>query len=136
MQVIVHKSETVCIIEKLINDGKTIIIYDFEDSEILHLIYERIIARKLSNVEIWQCTEETIEQSHSRYVMRRDINKVLEMYHMYEFSDKVIVISESMQYAGLFNYVKTGVMTKNEIVDAVLYKVYVPRGVSDGKETL
>ena len=42
---------------------------------------------------------------------------------MYDFSDKVSIISDTDQYGCLFNYVKTGILTKQEMVDALLYKI-------------
>ena len=41
---------------------------------------------------------------------------------MYDFSDKVDVIADSPQYASMLNYVKTGILSKEEMIEALLYK--------------
>ncbi len=44
----------------------------------------------------------------------------LELYRMYEFCDKFIVLSESEQYGSIWNYVKKGMISPEEALDAVL----------------
>ena len=51
------------------------------------------------------------------------MDEILNFYRMYDFSDKITVISDSDQFGSLINYVKTGILTKQEMVDALLYKI-------------
>jgi hypothetical protein len=44
----------------------------------------------------------------------------LDMYHAYEFSNRITFVSENSRYASMHNYVKTGVLTKQEMIDALL----------------
>lgn len=44
----------------------------------------------------------------------------IDLYHTYDFSDKVISLENSPCYGSLFNYVKTGIMTEEEMLDALL----------------
>lgn len=123
MSVIVFKTEAVCRLENLIGDGKKVFVYGHNDMGILHLIYEGLKKKKTSNVEILQCIGESSNYEYSTYVTRKEMDEILEIYHMYDFSDKVSVVSEPDQYGNLFNYVKNGILTKQEMVDALLYKI-------------
>ena len=44
----------------------------------------------------------------------------LELYRMYEFSDKVIYIGESDQYGSLWNYVREGLITIEQALEAIM----------------
>jgi hypothetical protein len=109
-------------LDKFINDGKKVLIFD-DDLDILHLIYDGLKYKEITNVEIWHCIEEASDYKYSTYIMRKEMDEILEIYNMYDFSDKVIVVSNSNQYGSLFNYVKTGILTKQEMVDSLLYKI-------------
>ena len=41
-------------------------------------------------------------------------SEVLELYRMYEFSDRFIVLEESCQYGSIWNYVRKGLITAEE----------------------
>ncbi len=46
--------------------------------------------------------------------------EVMNLYRMYEFSDKIIVFSEDSQYGSIWNYVRKGFLTAEEAIDALL----------------
>ena len=46
--------------------------------------------------------------------------ELLKLYHTYEFSDRFQVIMENSCYGGLYNYVKTGILTPKEAEEAAL----------------
>lgn len=48
--------------------------------------------------------------------------EVMNLYRMYEFSDEIIVFSESSQYGSIWNYVRRGLLTAEEAIDALLDK--------------
>ena len=123
MPVIVYKSEAVCRLNNSINEGKKVLIFDDDDSDILHLIYDGLKYKEITNVEIWHSIEEASDYKYSTYIMWKEMDEILEIYNMYDFSDNVIVVSNSNQYGSLFNYVKTGILTKQEMVDALLCKI-------------
>ncbi len=41
-------------------------------------------------------------------------------YYLYEYSDEIDVIKDDPRYPGMLNYVKTGLMTKEEMIEALL----------------
>lgn len=63
-------------------------------------------------------------QSCSNFAYRRvdrEEKEVLErLYFTYDFSDRFIMISDKQQFGGLPNYIKTGTITKEEMIQALL----------------
>lgn len=123
MSVIVYKSKIICQLEKQINDGKRLLIFDCQDVGFFLLFCEEIEKRNLSNIEIWHSLEVLTAHGFSRRITAKQMDEVLEIYRLYDFSDKVVVISEGVQYGSLFSYVRNGILTAEEMVDAILYKI-------------
>lgn len=103
--------------------GKIVVLFDHDGIDIMQLLCKELVSRKTSNVEIWQSIGEELNAELSKYVSKEIIDKAIDIYRMYDFSDKVFVISDSDQYGSMFNYLKTGILTKQEMVDALLYKI-------------
>ena len=51
----------------------------------------------------------------------KQMNELMEVYHMYEFTDKIHIVSENLQYPSMLNYVTTGMLTEEELYKALLY---------------
>lgn len=122
MSVIEYKSEIICQLEKQMNDGKRVLIFDCQDVGLFMLLFKGIEKRSLSNIEIWHSLEDLTENGFSRRITTEQMDEVLKIYRLYDFSNKIAVISEEVQYGSLFNYVKNGILTAEEMVDAILYK--------------
>lgn len=41
-------------------------------------------------------------------------------YFLYEYTNKVTLISDNPQYPSMLNYVKTGILTEEEMIEALL----------------
>jgi len=61
------------------------------------------------------------EKENVRLISRLEIEEILNMYHMYEFSNRLQIIGKSEQYGGLLNYFKTGILTEDEVFKAILF---------------
>lgn len=48
-------------------------------------------------------------------------NLICKMYYMYEFSGRMHIINKNYSFGSLFNYIKTGVLTEEEMFEAMLY---------------
>jgi|GEM_PF-6645109 len=42
-------------------------------------------------------------------------------YRLYEYTDDLTVLSDDTKYPGILNFVKTGILTKEEMIDALFY---------------
>ena len=118
-----EKADIIYKIEYKINNGKKIIITDSQNKKIIDLLCSGTIENDLSMMEIWHCTDSQNEKKMLHHISEMEMSELKRMHYMYDFSDKVIFISDSTQYGTLFNYVKTGILTEQEMVAALLYKI-------------
>lgn len=113
------------IIEKLnasICLGSIIIVFDLDNLDFLQLLSARMVSQNITNMEIWQAIEEKSSSQISIYVSKEVVDNTIKINRMYDFSDKVLVLSNSEQYGSLYDYVKTGILTMEEMADALLYQ--------------
>ncbi len=120
----INKSEIIYNLERQISDTKkSILIVDHDDMEVLSLICKRIVDLQRSDIEVWHCTGLEFHGEAVKVIQRNEMDEILKLYRLYDFSDKVTVISNSDQYGSLFNYVKNELLTKEEMVEALLYGI-------------
>lgn len=55
-----------------------------------------------------------------RQISNKEQQELCSLYWMYEFSDHFQVLADCPQFGGMLNYVKTGMLTKEEIFWSVL----------------
>ena len=93
--------------------------------KILHE-YGSIILFPVENVMYKQLKNSVVCNEASKKVLILPLesnDEFISLFHTYEFSDRISVLERSSQYGTLFNYVKTGILTEQEMVDALLYKI-------------
>ncbi|MCI8959116.1 MAG: hypothetical protein HFG62_08355 [Lachnospiraceae bacterium] len=63
------------------------------------------------------------EQQHCRTlrITKEDHEVLYRLYRMYEFSDRLRVMETEGQYGGLENYVRLGILTREEMFEALLH---------------
>ena len=106
------------IIEK---HSKLIICDDISEKNICDIV-EYIKRKKLDN---WQVIgRKKIGADTNNYTEINDgqFKYIKEIFNTYEASDKLIFLSNDVPYGTLINYVKTGLMTEEEMLEALLYK--------------
>lgn len=60
----------------------------------------------------------TYNQYHQ--LSAEELDAIQKIYFMYDFSDHFRVLSDSRQYGGLLDYVKTGIMTMEDVFQTFL----------------
>lgn len=60
--------------------------------------------------------------AHHQYAQldAEEVDAIRRIYFTYDFSDHFYILSDSPQYGGLLNYVKTGIMTMEEVFETIL----------------
>lgn len=113
----------VCSLYELISQGFKIILFDSDDSVLLASISSILNAQDMVKVKIWHSIETFLDSNCIVLISRKQLDNVLQLYRLYDFSDRVITVSDNFQYGSLYNYMKTGIITKEEMIEALLYKI-------------
>lgn len=116
----VSRSEIVCELEQKINEGKKIFLLNQHDAKLLGLLCEGLKEHNMQDAEVWHCMDEAPEYSQAQRISRKEMDEVREMYLMYDFSDRISVISDTTQYGSLFNYLENGVITTEDMMESLL----------------
>ena len=111
---------------RFINDYEKIIIFDFKckkasDLLVRFLNYEQL-GKNTSKIIIL-CTDKIKLKSYKRNfckISRSDLTFILKIYRLYEFSDRITLLSQNPQYPSLLNYILTGVLTEEEFFESLL----------------
>ena len=127
MSILISNSEQLCKLKIKIDSGTRIILVDCFDSEIISLLLSSIKKNRLTDIEVWHCADYMPDKLELVCLSNENMFELLGKYRMYDFSDKILVISDTDQYGCLLNYVKTGFLTKQEMVDALLYNLKTSR---------
>ena len=53
----------------------------------------------------------------------KELEEMISLYNTYEFSPNVLLLADSAQYGTLFNYIKLGLLTADELVEALAERV-------------
>lgn len=99
-------------IEKALKDNDSVIAFDDDCIEIrqIHKSFLESAILKNSNKKILIFEFEGNEQ-----------DLFLEIYRLYEFSNRVRYVSDNTQYGNLLNYLKTGVINRDELFESLIY---------------
>ena len=58
--------------------------------------------------------------SEYRQISSKEQEELWRLYRMYEFSDRFQVLVDCQQFGGMLNYIKTGILTKEEMFGLIL----------------
>ena len=116
-----EKTKIICELESKLEKGTWIILYVLDDEELLQAIYN-VLCEK-DRVELWCAAEGNEDCDRIRYVSQSELKEILILYHLYEFTDKLIVFSDNSIYPNMMNYVRQGIISENELIQAILYNL-------------
>ena len=60
------------------------------------------------------------QHENAKVITRDEERELLDLYHMYEFSDKFLVLENSSQYGSVFDYVEDGIISFDEAVRSLI----------------
>ena len=102
-------------IEKYLSQYDQVIIYDVESesfditcSSNKHIL---ILGKKPTKISAENVTYQCVNENM--------FIRIKKLFNAYEFSDRIQIISDTSLYPSIFNYVKTGIMTQDEAVEAL-----------------
>lgn len=76
---------------------------------------------KFENNLILSAMEDKVINQSDWIFLEKDIcNALCRLYHTYEFSNKFKLLSADSNYGSIWNYVKTGLLSPEEVISALL----------------
>lgn len=87
--------------------------------------FSRLLMKKCETKRMLVLSDlDIISENCAGYEWRKleiaEIHILKNLYRMYDFSDQFFIISEESQYGSLLNYVKTGFLTMEEVLQAFI----------------
>lgn len=120
MDAVECKMNLISNLEDALARGERVVLYACDDELLLEMLIKHIHDRVNSNIELLHCLKTDMNISFAKEIPVEWMNELLNLYRLYDFSDNVIVIEESNQYGTLFNYVKCGLLSIEELVEAFM----------------
>lgn len=110
-------------IEKWLAEYSKILIFKGSNPEFLEAVCSKIPQNAESDRTLFITTDYAGEYKNVnvKAVGEKGIHEILELYYMYEFTDRLQIISSDGRFGTLFNYVGTEVLTFDEAIEAFLY---------------
>lgn len=116
------KKQIISQIEKLLDEYTVIVCKSIINESFLRRIVNLIKKRGLKIKILVDCDScfdipEIMKISHEVF------DYIVNLYNMYEFTDRIIVLSDETVYPSTINYFSQDILSENEIIEALLYKV-------------
>ena len=115
------KSKIIYDLEGKILAGTEVIIFDIEQRELFDLLCRKICDFEDSKLEVWHNLENSKNYKFLNYIEQNQMDEIIQLYRLYDFSDKILVLSLSNQYASLLNYGYCNLLSWEEVIDAILF---------------
>ncbi|MCD8039167.1 MAG: hypothetical protein LUE96_08800 [Lachnospiraceae bacterium] len=119
------KTPLICELEQKLNDGCKVILFRLNDAELFREVC-KAVSGKQEKIEIRTCADYADECGGYPFVSLIspvEMDELMDIYYLYEFSDKVIVLSENSVCPGMMNYVRQGILDKQSVAAAVIYNM-------------
>ena len=79
-----------------------------------------LIEKDIQNIQLW--TYEKIEGKYVKTIPKEEFDEVVSLYKLYEFSDRIIYLSDDKINPSLENFVINELLDETLLVEALLYK--------------
>lgn len=110
-------------IEKLLCSYSTIIICNEINDNLVTATVKLIKEKKLNNAVLVFEDFDYVEVPEVLNVSKEILNGFREYYNLYEYTDKIVMFTDDTCYPGISNYVAQGIITEDEMLEALLYKI-------------
>lgn len=117
-----NENELLKEIEQMLNDYTVIVCNGICDESFLKTVIE-VIEKKGLMVKIVSAYDIVSDKPAINIVSREYVATITKMYCMYHFTDKIYMLSDALEYPSMGNYVHQGILSQNELIEALLYKI-------------
>jgi|GEM_PF-2817025 len=117
-------------LERALNAGKKMLICNIRRKSVLEKL-TTIILEKNCDILLWTIQIDGMEDFLSdeypkvdRILSQIEMDELISLYHLYEFTDKIIFLSEAQcNYPSLMNFVRLGILSEDEMLEALIYSI-------------
>lgn len=121
MEVEVYNNSIVNELEALINEKNWIILFNIDNIALNRAVLAELGSRRKKNYKIWARNDiPELHENVDRFLTREEMNKILELFYLYDFSDKVRLITETKNQPTLLNFLNNGLLSENEVASILL----------------
>lgn len=117
--------EIVKVLEEYIIQYDCVFVFQDDSSEMKRICNSFCGSDALKNagkkIMILATSEYTPVNGNFMRISSEEYGKIQEIYNLYECSDRLQIISGNSQYGNLLNYVKTGLLSEEQVYEALLY---------------
>ena len=111
-------------LEKFFENNDMVILVDIEGANILveMLCHSKVIKDTSKKLVIVSCVNYPLKSGNHEYitVSEKQMKQLLGIYRCYEPSDKLVLLSDSRNYGNTWNYVNTGIISIEDVFEAML----------------
>ncbi len=113
-------------LEKYLEEYSSIIIFDDRNEEIsrykLAFFESDLKAYEQKKILIMGLKND-VDTAKKEYkiITEQEYSSILQLYRMYEFTDKLRIVSHFLQFGSMLNYLSTGIITEEEYFEALLH---------------
>ncbi len=110
-------------IEKTLKEFDRIILIDrLSDSWLTDAFYDEVNYKEIDK-KVLILSELADKQIHNivwRYIGEKEAKEIIELYHLYEYSNRIDILEQGQSFGSLLDYISTGLLTKEEMIAAIL----------------
>ena len=111
-------------LEKCLESNDLVILVDIEGANILVeiLCHSKVIKNTSKKLAIVSCVNYPLKSGNHDYITVTEtvMKRLLDIYRCYEPSDKLVLLSDSRNYGNTWNYVNTGIISIEDVFEAML----------------
>lgn len=111
-------------IEKALEEFDKIILIDskLHDRQLTGAFYDEDNFKETDKrvLILSESEEKCVGNIEWHYISESETREILEIYYLYEFSNRIAVVAREQTFGSLWDYVATGLLTRKELVAALL----------------
>ena len=113
-------------LEKYLEEYSSIIIFDDRNEEIrkykLSFFEREMELSDQKKIMVMGLKDDvTADKWGYKIITEQEYNFILRLYRMYEFTDKLRIVSYFLLFGSMLNYLSTGIITEEEYFEALLH---------------
>lgn len=117
-------SGTIAALEQYLERQDMVILVDIDGVNFLVdlLCHSKAISNTSKQLVVISTENYPVKPGNHIYltVSEKEMRAFLDLYRLYESSDKLVLLTDSRNYGTLWNYVNNGIMSAEEVLEAIL----------------